>query len=286
MNTQTEKKEKKNTQIPLPLQTPEPSQAKADLEVKKSTALSTEVAVVNQTVLNSDILIPRILLMQGLSPYVVERKAQQGDIVRSVSAEILGGPNKPISFIPLKQTTSWVITEKVNDRYEFRGIEPRNSTNDTLEWTFVKNGTDWKRTKAIGIFALLVSDIEAFHLEQKRVEETGEAPDLEKTLMPVFISFQSTSFTAGKMVSTFFTKAQSMKAPPYKYFLSLSCELDKNDKGSFYVWKVGASKPLPGALVGQASQWYEVLNAARTLKVDSEDETSSSETIDVETSKF
>lgn len=279
MNTQTETKAKPNPKQP-PIN---------EVAVKQTNALSTEVAVVNQAVLNSDILIPRILLMQGLSPYVVERKAQQGDIMRSVSAEKLGDPTKPITFIPLKQTTSWVITEEVKGKFEFRGIEPRNSTNDDLEWTFVKNGNNWKRTKAIGVFALLPSDIEGFAAELKRVEETGEAPDLEKTLMPVFISFQSTSFTAGKVVSTFFTKAQSMKSPPYKYFLPLSCELDKNDKGSFYIWKVGGSKPLSGALVGEAAKWYEILNTAKVLKVDTEESgeaTAGGTPIDVTTSQF
>lgn len=280
MNTET-------TKTPTKKATPPPTETKAVTE-KKTAEVSTHVEPqVEQEVLNSDIIIPKILLMQGLSDFVADGKAAIGDIVRSTTAEKLGDDKTPVVFIPLKMTNSWVIQEKIGQKYEFRGIEPRNAKNEDMEWDFVKNGTDWKRVKTINVFALLPKDIQSF-----KEEIAKEEMDLEKTLMPVVISFRSTSFKAGQSVATFFTKVKSNlqynpKIAPYKYELTLEAERTENDKGKFVVFKVGASKPVKAEFLDEAAKWYHILNSATNIKMDVSDEGGTTAPLDVsEVSQF
>lgn len=284
--TQTTTKEKVKPKVLIP-QDSTGMEEKSVATREPAGALATLPELADQEILNSDIIIPKILLMQGLSDFVADRKAQIGDIVRSTNAEKVGDDKKPISFIPLKLINSWTIGEIVNDKFEFRRMEPRNAKNEDLEWEFVEKGTDWKRQKTITVLALLPSDITDFAKEIESAEKSGEALDLEKTLMPVAISFKVMSYKAGQAVATFFTKVKSnlqynKNVAPYKYELALSCEQVENDKGKFMVWKVGASKPISKELLDEAGKWYKILNSTASIKIDVSDEGGGTEGAKVE----
>lgn len=239
-----------------------------------------------QTILNSDIIIPKLLLMQGLSEFVSERKKTpeghpigQGDLVNSVTLDVVADPESSIQVIPLKMTNSWRLEEKVGGKMEYRGTEPRTANNEDAPWEFKKNGSDWKRTKVIDLFALLPEDIESYRAELKKAADSGEMPDLNKTLMPVVISFRSTSFNAGKKVATFYAQLRDMarinpNVRSYHYTLELSCYQDKNDKGSYYVFEVGKTSKLAADLVEDAARWYGILNAMKEIRVDTSGEES------------
>jgi hypothetical protein len=246
---------------------------------KEESALAvTEADMSGETVLNSDVIIPKLLLMQGLSELVSERKATQGDMVRSTTGEKLGDPEHPVSFIPITFKNYWLLQEKVGDKPEYRGMEPRNAANEMLEWEFKKNGADWKRTKVINVFALLPQDIDAETSEIAKFKETGIAPDLNKTLLPVVISFRSTGYSAGRAVATHFTKAKAMKkfnVKPYAYYMNLSCYADKNAKGTFYVFDVKPGGQITPSQLQAAESWYQILST-RDVQVDERDETEDS----------
>lgn len=251
---------------------PAPKAEVATVEQTSKALATNEPLMMDQEVLSSDIVIPKVLLMQGLSELVGERKAQIGDMVRSTTAEKLGDDKAPITFIPLKMQNSWTIQEKINGKYEFRRIEARTAANEDAPWDYVESGTDWKRVKTINVFALLPKDIAAFKEEIK-----NEVIDLEKTLMPVVISFRSKSFNAGKDVATFFTKVKAnlqynKNVAPYKYELSLTCKQEENDKGKFFVFKVGKSQPIAQDLIEEAAKWYQILNTTKNIKIDVSDE--------------
>ncbi len=243
-----------------------------------------------QEIMASDIIIPKLLLMQGLSEFVNERKAQQGDMVRSTTAEVVGGPEKPVDFIPLKMTSDWIIQEKQGQKFEYRGTIARNAGNETLPWTFYKTPTgqevveptantiEWRRMKVLNVYALLPQDIQAYQDEMKKLADTGEMPDLNKTLLPIVLSFRSTSFNAGKSVATFFAQLRDASrynpsVKPYHYALTLECSADKNDKGSFYVFQVsGKTKKVDPKLVDEAARWYDTLSNLSSIKIDTTDE--------------
>ena len=219
-------------------------------------------------ILAGDIVIPSIYLMQGLSDLVQDRKAQIGDIVRSTTAEKLGDDKHPLRFIPLKLTNTWTISEKIGEKYEWRGVKPRNAANENDPYEFVDKGTDWKRVKTINLFALLTKDVTDF-LEQVK---TGNI-DMNKPLLPVNISFRSTSFKAGRDVATFYTNIRNAKRfkadlAAHQHDLELSCFPDENDKGKYMVFKIGASSKISKEVQTFADEWFAIVNTAKSLKVD------------------
>jgi hypothetical protein len=243
---------------------------------KKENGAVTQYERKESEALRTDVLLPKILLMQGLSQWVIDRKAQQGDILRSTTAEIIGGPDKPVDFIPLLFTNAWRMEEHVAGKFEYRGTEPRTAKTEDSPWEFEKNGAKWRRMKVVNVFALLPSDIAAMDAELKKAKESGEMPDLNKTLLPVLLSFRSTSYNAGKAVVTHFVKAQGMAkygAKPHGYTLSLGCYGDKNDKGSFSVYDVKQGRKCSKSEFEAAEAWLDRLSTT-SYQVDESDENS------------
>jgi len=241
---------------------------------RQSNAPSTQVNQADQ-VLRSDILVPYVVLAQASSESVKERKAQMGDIIRSTNFEKLGDPDKGIEVIFLHNPkTNWIVEQKEGNRYAFRRIEPRTAANETAEWNFwgdkdgnelppgTPGGSEWRRVKQLMAFAILPQDIAAYEEEMKKVEQ-GELPDPSKALTPVIVSFRASSYKAGKEVATFFTQAKSMRVPIHRYKLKLSCTLEKNDDGSFYVWNVDRAKPIavPKEQLEVVQEWAQIINA-------------------------
>ena len=249
--------------------------------VKTETNLPADPLSKGTKVLKSDVVLPKVLLMQGLSDLVNERKAQQGDFVRSSTAEKLGDDKAPLEFIPLTFQNLWLVSEDQKGdgkKYEFRRYEPRTAANESADWDYLENGTKWRRTKIMSLFALLPKDIESQAKMMKEFEETGEMPDVDKVLLPVVIQFKNTSFKAGKEVATLFAKAESVSRqlgttiPAYGTTMRLSCVSDKNDKGSFFVMKVesiGKTKP---EYKEAAANWYaQLMQLGAAIKVDESD---------------
>lgn len=226
---------------------------------KKAAPLTTPMVHLGPEVLRSDILVPYVVIAQGTSESVKERKAQLGDIVRSTSLEKLGDPDKPLDIVFLHYPrANWIIEAKEgkSDRFQYVRQEVRNASNETDSWSYwcdtdgnevaegTKGAVEYRRVKQLLVFAILPQDIEASQAEMAKVEQ-GELPDPTKALTPVLLSFRAFSYKAGKEVCTFFAQAESMKVPMWKYSLSVGCTLEKNDDGSFYIWKVDRTQAKP-----------------------------------------
>jgi hypothetical protein len=247
--------------------------------MKQETNLPVAHSKRTENVLASDVLIPKVLLMQGLSDLVMKQKtAKVGDMVRSTTAEKLGDEKSSIDIIPLTFQNLWMLSEQVGKKFEFRRYEPRNASNEMAEWDYTEGNTPWKRTKVMHLFALLPADIEAQMKEIQAFKETGELPSLDKALIPVVIPFRNMSYKhAAKDVATFFAKAQSMselvkqEVPAYTMTLRLSCKELTNDKGVFYVYNVSQAGKTKPEYREFAQSWYKTLTSG-AVKIDEADE--------------
>jgi hypothetical protein len=233
-------------------------------------------------ILASDVVVPRLLLMQGMSDLVNDRKANIGDMVKNSTAEKLGDPEHPIQIIPLAEPTpTWIIEfkRKGDQKWGFKGVEPRNASNADLPWRFEadKDGKpltpgqtsdfEWRRVQCLTLYALLPADIEAFMVEEAKAA-AGEMPDTSKALTPVLVTFRSTGFKAGKEVSTFFTEVAQFKLQAWKFSISLGCVLDKNDLGTYYVFKVDRkSTPVKKEHLPKVEYWANIV-ASTSLRTD------------------
>jgi hypothetical protein len=257
-----------------------------ELANKQGTELATQSGASAQETLRSDVVVPRLLLMQQMSEFVTNKektpegkRLESGMLIRSTNKEVLAqaedleGGAKELEIIPLSYTNTWVIQMKVGQKYEYKAQMPRTARNenDQFEWK-EKDGSEWRRVKTINLFCLLGSDIEAEAAELKKLQETGEQPDLNKMLLPVVISFRSTSFQAGKEVATHFAKAQSLVkygAKPYGTSMILRILPEKNDKGAYYVMRTAPGKKVPKENFEKAGEWATVVSTSN-VKVDSE----------------
>lgn len=255
-----------------------------------------------QQILASDMVLPKMMLMQGLSDFVSERAKSPdgtvispGHLVRSTTKEILGSPEAPVEIVPLKYESIWMLTEFPADAKDkkgrFRGILPRDAglhdgeraekdcTGEALPWDFTVGVTPWRRTKIIRLYALLPQDILSYQQEIRQAVEKGEIPDLDKTLMPIVIDFKVTSYQTGRDVATHFLKVKDMAkygAVPYGYTLKLGVSAEKNDSGHFFVLtKVGGSAKLEAEALPEAARWFKLLTSGQKVQVHEEIEVES-----------
>lgn len=223
-----------------------------------------------EEILSSAIVIPKVLLMQGLSDLVAEGNAVMGEMVKSTTGEKLGNSENPVEFIPLTYNLTWVLSEKIGQKFEYRGQEPLTAANQDLPWEFEKNGAQWKRTKSLNLFALLTKDVKA-EKEELAKADLGEMPDPDKALLPVMMSFRSTSFTAGKNLVTHFAKAKKFGLPGHVSTLKLKCTREKNDKGTYFVFGVEHSGKTPREDFAVCDYWRTIV-ATKHVQVDESDE--------------
>lgn len=240
--------------------------------------------------LKGDILIPRILLMQGSSQLVKDRKAQVGDIVRSGNGERLGGstgpdsPAEAVDVIPLALSQSWTIMS--GDGKTFLGTEPRDASNDAFPWEFVDQATgeEKRRLKTIDAIVMVAQDIERIHGQGGvEVDEEGIPLDLDSSvILPHAVSFKSTGFTAGKGVSTFFARVEALMKThpltrPYHFTLPLTCTVDSDSENEWYVFEVGTAKRTKSELVPESKTWFETV---ATKKYVLQDEASAEQSVE------
>lgn len=231
-----------------------------------------------QAVLKSDIVVPKVLCMQGLSKFVMDDKARAGQFVRSTNAEVLGGKDKPLEFIPLRFDSLWMNQEQITEKeWAFRGYEPRTALNETAEWEWINDeGKKMKRTKTMHLYCLLPQDIDRQIQAIESFKETGDI-DVDSALIPVVISFRNTSFKAAKDVSTLFLKAEELSkdlgvpVPVYGSTMALSTTMEENDQGKFYVLHVEPAGKTKLGHRAKAKSWMERMNSM-TVKVDDSDE--------------
>lgn len=241
-------------------------------EETKALAMAGDVG--GEEILASNIVIPKILLMQGLSEMVADGAAQMGEMVRSTTKEKVGGADKPVEIIPLTFNNTWVELEKVGQKFEYRGQVPMTAQNQDLPWEFEKNGTQWKRMKSLNLYALILDDVKAEQAEMEKAKN-GEMPDPDKALLPILVSFRSTSFPAGKAITTHFAKARKFGLPGHVSVLKLKCHKEKNDLGTYFVFDVENGGKTPSDVL-QTCEYWKGLVASNRVQVDNSDEAADS----------
>lgn len=217
-------------------------------QIVKSTNGVPQVANSFMDVDARDLVLPKLLLMQGLSELVSDDKAKMGDIVNSLTGEVLGGKDKPVEIIPFFMTRSFVVSEKLGDKFEFKEIVTADHTNahwkDKTHREETVNGVLTRRDYSLNFFGLLAN-------------EAGEDS------LPVQISFRRTSLMAGKQLYTQFLLT---KGKPKTTWL-LGAKKKENDLGVFYVFDVCKGKKLTDAQLKACEGAMGLVNSGN-FKVD------------------
>jgi hypothetical protein len=202
-----------------------------------------------------DMMIPKVLLMQGLSKLVAEEKAAMGDLIDSVSFAKLGDKKTPLEIIPFYSFKTWIILQKKpgEEKYDYVETLSMDSSNEHLDPNeTLEDGTEIRRDRVISFYVLLAKDFE------------------EGAVLPYVVAFRRKSYPTGKKVVNHFKNMSMMRMPPAAKKLLLSCRLEQNDKGTFYVFDVAQGAKSSQDEIDMAKVWYDNVKT-KSYKVDDSD---------------
>jgi hypothetical protein len=214
----------------------------------------------------ADILIPRILLMHGLSKAVGDEKAEAGDIINSVTLEVLGSKKEPFEVIPIKEMPkTWVIEEFSEGKWNFRRIEPWKPLDKDLPWEFEDGGKKMRRNQCLNFFVLLAQDA------------------ANPNALPYMLSLRRTSYNAGRKLHTYFQTSRmafqggNKNSIPMAKVWSVSSKMEKGDLGNYQVFTLDEKRAASPDELAAGIQWFRNLKTAQ-VKVDDRDEAETEET--------
>lgn len=204
-------------------------------------------------VVATDILIPKLLLMQPTSEFVSQEKAKSGDIVNSLGGDVLCPKGSKLEIIPFKCVKTWIKMKQTSGKPEFMGQEPYTMANAGTPRTEVDNdGNNIINYECINYYVLLPSEIAA-----------GE-------FLPYVISFRSTSYKTGKKLETYRAKLADYKKPICFKTFELGSNLQENDQGRFYIYTVDQGRDTQEHELAEVKPWMERVRT-QGVKVDESD---------------
>jgi hypothetical protein len=232
------------------------------LEVKKQAAVGAALDAWGDTpkLNTNDIIIAKILPMQGLSQLVSDGKAMMGEFRDSLTGTKLGSIAEPFEVLPFHVEKYWdIMEEDGSGNYKWVKSEPLVEDpaiagyNDNLPWNDEVNGAKIKRVRRMNFYVMLPSEIE-------------QGSDI-----PYILSFKSTSYREGKKVYTqMYMRNRRASLPPPGFLFKIAGVKQKNDKGTFIVPTVELSRRATEQEITSCLAWYKLVKKG-TVKVDDSD---------------
>jgi hypothetical protein len=226
-----------------------------EVVTKAKNELSTEMASMMQEMDYSAVearhlKIPKLLLMQQMSKYVVEDDiCKAGDIVNSLNGEVYGSIREkdysPVRVIPIQMLEQWVVQEDLgNGKWDYVETVRVTPQNTDWEWNAVVDGKKLKRTKNLSFFVLLEKDLG------------------NPLALPFVVTFRSTSYKKGLVLAHHFALCKTAKEAgvlrvPMDRVFEVGGGVEKNDKGTFYVLNIREVSHATTAAMNQAFGWYK-----------------------------
>lgn len=260
-------------------------QESKEIAVKKTAPAPVVAQAYRQSVVDmSDIIVPKLLLAQGLSKSVAAGEAKMGDFTNSLNGAVVGNATTPITFIPVTLKKYWKRFEMVNGKKQFRGTETFTRENAGRERETNAPSqmnpsvmTKWSYDLTIDLYGFTEDDVQ------------------DPISLPTVVSFTRSSYKAGQKANTHFAMLDGAEPQiPYStYMLSVFAEKTQNDKGIFYTFdlkpKMDGKKmaKTPVEYMPKVDRWSKILNDdSRNVVVDDADDTANEVSASVDESKF
>ena len=202
---------------------------------------------------SQDMIIAKILPMQGMSEMVTNGTAKFGELRGSINGELLGDADHPMEFIPLKMFKTWVQFINKNGKKEFDSIIPVTPENANSPWKENVGGTLVERDYALNFYVINPKDI----------EDGGLA-------VPYLVSFRRTSLKAGKKLSMQMQINGAAGKPPAAMVMNLIPRRVQNNEGTYIVMDVTKNRPSTSEELFEAKKWFDTVNQ-QDHKVDNSD---------------
>ena len=218
--------------------------------------------------LGQDVLLSKILPMQGMSQLVTDGKATVGEFRDSVTGEKLGSIIEPIEVIPFHVEKLWDVLKEVSENGQKRFVysrseplieDPRHKEyNDNLPWDGAEDGTPIKRIRRMNYYVLFPKEV-----------ENGNS-------LPFIMSFKSTSFREGKKLFTqMYVRNARAAMPPPAYTFKIGGIKAKNQAGQMYIVPtVELGRKSTPKEIAECLEWYKTIKGKKpgvTVTIDDSD---------------
>jgi hypothetical protein len=209
---------------------------------------------------SKDIIIPKILVMQGLSKLVTNGDAKMGEFRDSLNGTVLGSAEKDhLEFIPFYMQKVWVIFEEKNGAMKFAKQVPIDASNENWDIEETIAGVKIRRDRCMNFYCLLPQDV-----------DQGGA-------LPYILSFRRTSLRTGQKIATqMFLKNVKAGKTPASAVMSLSGTKQTNDKGTFVVTDAVYKRESKAGEIAEAFAWVKTIKEGGTRADTSDLETEAS----------
>lgn len=195
-----------------------------------------------------DLLLSKILAMQGQSKLVQDEKAKIGDIRDSLTGTLVAAKETPVEVILFNPFKTWVVFKNSASKQEYLRTELLDAKNANYE----RETKDEIRFETLNYYTLLVSEI------------------VKGQYIPKVISLRSTNYITGKKIESkrAFLKKFG-KALPFQVF-NLSTVKRQNDKGSWYMFDVTDARDSTDAELTAVKDWMSVIANSKVTVDDSD----------------
>lgn len=199
-----------------------------------------------------DLSIPKIRLMQPLTPEVAAGEAKFGELRDSLSGKTLADDKSSIDVVPIHGKSHYTVMRPKEGRYRFdRQVELTVANENQLFEVAAADGVVERWYRTANIFVLLAKDIAA-----------GNP-------FPYLLSLRSTSFRAGQQMLTIMWMKNARLGPAAMHF-KIGTTKTKNDKGTFAVITAAEGNPSTPEEIAVARDWNKKIRSV-AIKVDHSD---------------
>jgi hypothetical protein len=185
---------------------------------KASSAVSTELSQWGSgpDISTNDIVVPKLLLMQGTSDFVKQRKAQYGDLIDSIDHKVLGSPEKPFEVVPFFIKKYFTIRNKNTPKKDFMRVEALTPETDHMPYFDMDaDGTEVIRERTYELYCVQAAEVSIGGLPlvirlKASNEKTGKAvftqmyiKNKNANLSPAAVAFEVSSREEAKEGNTY-----------------------------------------------------------------------------------
>lgn len=242
-------------------------------ETKKGECMTGELAVkeaagvpmvapvpVDQAIKASDLVVPRLRLIQSTSPEVADGKAKLGDIWNSQTHEVVGNFETPLEIIPLKMFKSWRVMDVSGKQAKWVRDETVTSENESREWEGREDIVDKESGQEKKDCAVRYDFTYNFFILIKKEVDAGDG-------FPAVISMRRTSAMAGKHLSTHLFKRQALKQHPASKSVIIKVGKQRKEQNTWGIFEIHQGSMSNEDALAAADRWLPLLDQMRA-KID------------------
>lgn len=197
-----------------------------------------------------DLIIARVRTLQAISGDVSNGKGSPGDMLNSITGEMLAKKGQPLELLPILSLRFWTVYEKVGVKTEYRDKYVMTESNQDQPKEFVsEDGKMMLRQQCLTFLCLQPSKLTKF---------------------PLFVDFQRTNLQAGRNLSTIMQENSFAGQPGCARTFSLVTEVTTYNKNSWFIQKVSPVRNSTEEEQVACFKWYQTFKAKEAVQTDEE----------------